>query len=102
MTPNEVRTALEAAIGVLVTVGIPFGVWGIRTIAKISDDLKKVSQSVYGVAGDNGLRGQVRENADQLDHHAERLTDQRVVLDRHGNRLDGHDRDLAALTRARP
>lgn len=98
MTPGEVRAALEA----LVLVGVPFGVWGIRMVAKISDDLKKVSQSVYGVDGRNGLRGDVGEHKGRLDGHGDQLADQRVTLDRHAGRLDGHDRELATINRARP
>jgi len=99
--PGELRAALEAGIGVLVVVGIPFGVWGIRTIQKISDDLRKVSQSVYGVAGDNGMRGQLREVEGRVSEHASRLADYAIVLDRHTGRLTGHDRDLAALAQHR-
>lgn len=97
MTPNELRAALEAGISVLVVVGIPFGLWGIRTIQNISADLRKVSQSVYGVNGSNGMQGELREVEGLVSQHASRLTDYAIVLDRHTGRLTGHDREIEKL-----
>lgn len=89
-------------MGVALVGLIPFAWWAIRTINGISKDLRQVSQSLYGVDGTNGFRGELQEVEDRVRDHDGRLNSQAIVLDRHTGRLDTHDRELAALNRTRP
>jgi len=72
---------------VMSVVTVPFLIW-------ITKSMLQVTQTIYGTKGDNGLNGDVRALREAKHEHAGHLQRHDGVLERHKERLDGHDREF--------
>jgi len=80
MTPNELRLAVEVALGTVTVLAVPFAGWVVRAIkqmnenqTKITQDLAKVTQSLYGVTGTNGISSQLMRISEQVGENTKSL-----------------------------
>lgn len=69
---------------------VPYLVWQ-------TNALRQVTQTIYGVKGDNGLLGSVRDLKTRTNEHGTILQRHDGQLERHKERLDGHDHQFSDL-----